>query len=285
MGEPVILDGRKVAQAIREDVSERASHLKQAKGITPCLATILVGDDPSSATYVKMKGKACEKVGIDSKKVTLPADITQDDLMSTIQSLNDDPAINGILLQHPIPSHLDERAAFEAIDPEKDVDGVTSASFGRTGLGFGQYPSCTPGAIISILDYYDIPLEGKHAVVVGRSPILGKPVSLLLLNRNATVTICHSRTVDVAAKVAEADVVVAAVGKPEFVKGHWIKEGAVVVDAGYNPGNIGDVEYDASYQKASAITPVPGGVGPVTIATLLKQTMESAEKSAGLNKS
>ncbi|TDQ37446.1 bifunctional 5,10-methylenetetrahydrofolate dehydrogenase/5,10-methenyltetrahydrofolate cyclohydrolase [Aureibacillus halotolerans] len=281
MSDPLLLDGRIVSQAMRDEVKERTDELKR-QGHDTCLATILVGDDPSSATYVKMKGKACEKVGIESKAVVLPADTTQDTLMQTIKELNEDPKVNGILLQHPIPSHLDERAAFEAIHPDKDVDGVTSASFGRTGLDFGRFPSCTPGAIISILDYFNIELEGKDVVVVGRSPILGKPVSLLLLNRNATVTICHSKTQALAEKVSRADIVVAAVGKPEFVKGDWIKEGAIIVDAGYNPGNVGDVEYDACYKKASAITPVPGGVGPVTIATLLKQTVESAEKSAGL---
>jgi methylenetetrahydrofolate dehydrogenase (NADP+) / methenyltetrahydrofolate cyclohydrolase len=277
--ETLILDGKRVATDVKESLKERVQSLS-AKGITPCLATILVGNDPSSATYVKMKGNACKKLGIKSIKVELPETTTTDELLQTIAELNNDNTVHGILLQHPVPSHINERAAFEAIAIEKDVDGVTSLGFGQTAFGFGNYPSCTPAAIMTIIDYYNLPLEGKQAVVVGRSPILGKPVSMMLLNKNATVTTCHSYTKNLPDILATADIVVAAVGKPNFIKGEWLKDGAVVLDAGYNKGNIGDVEYDSCYEKASAITPVPGGVGPVTISMLLKQTVDSAEKYA-----
>ncbi|SDM57746.1 methylenetetrahydrofolate dehydrogenase (NADP+) / methenyltetrahydrofolate cyclohydrolase [Fictibacillus solisalsi] len=273
----LILNGTRVATDIKEQLKGRVEELT-SRGVIPCLATVLVGDDPSSATYVRMKGNACEKLGILSKRIHLPAEITTEDLLKTIHELNEDEAVHGILLQHPVPSHIDERAAFEAIDIEKDVDGVTSWGFGQTSFGFGSYPSCTPAAIMAILDYYDVPIEGKHAVVVGRSPILGKPVSMLLLNRNATVTTCHSRTQNLPEIVKQADIVVAAVGKPNFIKGDWIKPGAVVMDAGYNPGNIGDADYEECEKNAGAITPVPGGVGPVTISMLLKHTVDAAEK-------
>lgn len=275
--ENLILDGKLVAQSVKDHLIERVKDLK-VKGITPCLATILVGDDPSSETYVKMKGNACEKIGIQSKRIHLPKETETKDLLKVIQELNQDEAVHGILLQHPVPSHIDERKAFEAIAIEKDVDGVTSFGYGQTALGFGKYPSCTPAAIMKILDYYKIPVEGKHAVVIGRSPILGKPVSALLLNENATVTTCHSRTTNLADLVKLADIVVAAVGKPNFIQGDWIKKGAIVLDAGYNKGNIGDVDYEACLENASAITPVPGGVGPVTISMLLKHTVDAAEE-------
>lgn len=277
MEKTVILDGNLVATKIKEELAKKVEKLVQ-QGIVPCLATILVGDDPSSETYVRMKGNACERLGIASRRIHLPKETTTEQLLETIQKLNEDEAVNGILLQHPVPSHIDERAAFEAIAIDKDVDGVTSLGFGQTAFGFGRYPSCTPAAIMAIIDYYNLPIEGKHAVVIGRSPILGKPVSLMLLNRNATVTTCHSYTEDLPHYVRQADIVVAAVGKPNFVQGDWIKPGAYVLDAGYNKGNIGDADYDACFENAGAITPVPGGVGPVTIAMLLKHTVDSAEK-------
>lgn len=281
MEEKLILDGTKVANDVKEKLKIRVEALTQA-GVVPCLATILVGDDPSSETYVKMKGNACKHLGITSRKIHLSKETTTEELLAVIQELNNDPEVNGILLQHPVPSQIDERKCFEAIDIEKDVDGVTSLGYGQTALGFGMYPSCTPAAIITIMDYYGIEADGKHAVVVGRSPILGKPVSALLLNRNATVTTCHSHTKNLADIVALADIVVAAVGKPNFIQGSWLKPGAVVLDAGYNKGNIGDVDYEACLEKASAITPVPGGVGPVTISMLLKHTVEAAEKALKL---
>ncbi|MGG1636761.1 tetrahydrofolate dehydrogenase/cyclohydrolase catalytic domain-containing protein [Paenibacillus sp. FSL K6-3182] len=279
MTEKLILDGAIVADAIKEQLKARVETLSK-RGIIPCLATILVGDDPASETYVRMKGNACKRLGIDSKRIHLNKNISTDDLIDVILQLNADPLIHGILLQHPVPHQIDERAAFEAISIHKDVDGVTALGFAQNAFGYAQYPSCTPAAIMAILDYYGIKVEGKHAVVVGRSPILGKPVSQMLLNRNATVTTCHSKTENVAELLRLADIVVAAVGKPSFIQGEWIRDGAVVLDAGYNKGNIGDVDYEACLAKASAITPVPAGVGPVTIATLLKHTVDSAERFA-----
>lgn len=273
----LILDGDRVAAEIRESLANRVSRLTD-EGIIPCLATILVGDDPASATYVRMKANACKRLGIQSKRIDLGADTTTEELIAVIHQLNEDPDVHGILLQHPVPESIDERAAFEAICIDKDVDGVTTLGFAQNAFGIAAYPSCTPAAIMTILDHYSISIEGKHAVVVGRSPILGKPVSMMLLNRNATVTICHSKTKDLDVHIQSADIVVAAVGKPKFIQGGWIKPGAVVLDAGYNEGNVGDVDYEACLDRASAITPVPGGIGPVTIATLLKHTVDAAEK-------
>lgn len=272
----MILDGNRVADSIKEGLAGRIARLS-SEGVVPCLATIIVGDDPSSKTYVRMKGNACRRLRMHSLRVELPADITTEELMVQIHKLNDDPDVHGILLQHPVPPHIDERAAFDAIRIEKDVDGVTTLGYALNAFGAASFPSCTPAAIIAILEYYNLPVEGKHAVVIGRSPILGKPVSAMLLNKNATVTTCHSRTRNLEDIVRLGDIVVAAVGKPSFVQGDWIKPGAVVLDAGYNEGNIGDVDFHACLQNASAITPVPAGVGPVTIATLLKHTVKAAE--------
>ncbi|NOU97067.1 bifunctional 5,10-methylene-tetrahydrofolate dehydrogenase/5,10-methylene-tetrahydrofolate cyclohydrolase [Paenibacillus sp. LMG 31456] len=278
----LILDGAQVADTIKEQLKARIGRLA-GQGITACLATVMVGDDPASDTYVRMKGNACRRIGIVSKRIQLAKETTTSELVEVIQQLNKDPLVHGILLQHPVPSHIDERAAFDTISIEKDVDGVTTMGFAQTAFGFGAFPSCTPAAIIAILDAYNISIEGRHAVVIGRSPILGKPVSLMLLNRNATVTICHSKTQQLDQIVKSADIVVAAVGRPKFVQGDWIKPGAVVMDAGYNKGNIGDVDYDACMRNASAITPVPAGVGPVTIATLLKHTVDAAERASMSN--
>jgi len=247
-------------------------------GKPPILATILVGDDPASATYVRMKGNACKRVGLESLKIVLPQATTTDELLSEIDKLNANPDVHGILLQHPVPSHIAERRCFDRISVEKDVDGVTVLGFGRMAMNEPAFGSATPAGIMRLLRHYDIPLEGKHAIVVGRSPILGKPLAMMLLNANATVTVCHSRTQGLVEMVGRADIVVGAVGKPEFIKGAWIKEGAVVVDAGYHPGNVGDIELAAVIDKCSAYTPVPGGVGPMTIATLIAQTVEAAEK-------
>ena len=276
--EPLMLEGKPVVAEIYANLSSRIEALT-AQGITPCLATILVGDDPASATYVRMKGNACKKLGMESRRIHLPADTTTKQLIDTIAKLNQDTAVHGILLQHPVPAQIDERAAFDAIDSAKDVDGVTSLGFGRMSYSVPAYASCTPEAILSVLDHYQIEIEGKHAVVIGRSAILGKPVSFLLLNRNATVTICHSKTKDLAEHVGHADIVVAAVGRPKFVQGSWLKPGAVVLDAGYNEGNIGDADFESCLDKVKAITPVPGGIGPVTIAKLLQHTVEAAEAS------
>ncbi|MDF2961848.1 MAG: bifunctional 5,10-methylene-tetrahydrofolate dehydrogenase/5,10-methylene-tetrahydrofolate [Paenibacillus sp.] len=274
----LILDGTYVADSIKEQLKVRIARLIE-QGVTPCLATVLVGDDPASVTYVRMKGNACKRLGIASKRIQLGDDTTTQQLLEVIQQLNEHPQVHGILLQHPVPAHIDERAAFDAIRMDKDVDGVTTLGFAQTAFGFSAFPSCTPAAIVAILDAYELPIEGKHAVVIGRSPILGKPVSLMLLNRNATVTVCHSKTTGLDQIVRSADLVVAAVGRPKFVQGSWIKPGAVILDAGYNKGNIGDVDYDACLQHAGAITPVPAGVGPVTIAMLLQHTVDAAERT------
>jgi methylenetetrahydrofolate dehydrogenase (NADP+)/methenyltetrahydrofolate cyclohydrolase len=274
-----ILDGKALAKQIEQELADRVERIKAKSNATPILATILVGEDPASATYVRMKGNACKRVGMDSEKVLLPESTTTDELLAEIDKLNENPNVHGILLQHPVPSQIDERCCFDRISIEKDVDGVTTHGFGRMTMNEPAYGSATPAGIMRLLAHYNIPIEGKHAVVVGRSPILGKPMAMMLLNENATVTICHSRTQDLPEIVGQADIVVGAVGKPEFIKGAWIKEGAVVVDAGYHPGGIGDVELSAVADKCSAYTPVPGGVGPMTIATLIAQTVEAAEKS------
>lgn len=280
-----VLDGKALAKSIESELSSRVETLKQKTGRTPILATILVGDDPASATYVRMKGNACQRVGMDSMRVDMPKDTTTDELLAKIDELNDNPDMHGILLQHPVPTQIDERACFDRISLDKDVDGVTCLGFGRMSMGESAYGSCTPQGIMHLLTHYGIELEGKHAVVVGRSAILGKPMAMMLLNANCTVTICHSRTKNLAEYVASADIVVGAVGVPELIKKSWIKQGAVVVDAGFHPtdqGGCGDIELDGIEAIASAYTPVPGGVGPMTINTLIRQTVEAAEKEAGL---
>jgi methylenetetrahydrofolate dehydrogenase (NADP+)/methenyltetrahydrofolate cyclohydrolase len=275
----LVLDGKSLAQQWERELAVRVQAIKNAAGgKVPILATVLVGDDPASATYVKMKGNACKRVGMDSLKVVLPQSTTTDELLREIDSLNANPDVRGILLQHPVPSHIDERRCFDRIDIDKDVDGVTALGFGRMTMNERAFGSATPAGIMHLLRHYDIPLAGKHAVIIGRSPILGKPVAMMLLNANATVTICHSRTSDLPRLVHDADIVVAAVGKPELVKGAWIKDGAVLVDAGYH-GTVGDIELSTAICKCSAYTPVPGGVGPMTIATLIAQTVEAAERS------
>ncbi|MFE0646658.1 bifunctional 5,10-methylenetetrahydrofolate dehydrogenase/5,10-methenyltetrahydrofolate cyclohydrolase [Streptomyces sp. NPDC058877] len=276
------MDGTALARRTVEETAVRAAEITRRTGVTPCLATVLVGADPASVTYVKMKQNRCAKAGIRSRRVELPATTTTAELVAAITALSEDPEVHGILLQHPVGPHIDERAAFEAIAPEKDVDGVTTASFAAMGFGLPGFVSCTPGGIMRLLDAYDVELSGRRAVVVGRSAILGKPAGLLLLGRDATVTYCHSRTRDLSSVVREADVLVAAVGKPNFIRGEDIKPGAVVIDAGYNPGNIGDVDFASAAERASLITPVPGGVGPMTIAVLLAQTVEGAERQLGL---
>jgi methylenetetrahydrofolate dehydrogenase (NADP+)/methenyltetrahydrofolate cyclohydrolase len=275
-----ILDGKHVAQLTEASLSERVTALKaQSGGRTPVLATILVGDDPASATYVKMKANACKRIGMESLAIELPASTRTNDLLRQIEELNNNPDVHGILLQHPVPSHIDERAAFDMISLAKDVDGVTCLGFGRMSMGEAAYGCATPQGIMRLLDHYQIDLSGKHAVVVGRSPILGKPMAMMMLQANATVTICHSKTVDLPKHIGQADVVVGAVGRPEFIRADWIKPGAVVVDAGYHPGGVGDIELGPLAESASAITPVPGGVGPMTINTLIQQTVESGEKA------
>jgi methylenetetrahydrofolate dehydrogenase (NADP+)/methenyltetrahydrofolate cyclohydrolase len=276
------MDGTALARRIVEDTAKKAADLKERTGTAPCLATVLVGADPASVTYVRMKQNRSRKAGIESRHVELPAATTTAELVATLDALSADPTVHGILLQHPMGEHIDERAAFEAIAAEKDVDGVTFASFATMSFGLPGFVSCTPGGIIRLLDEYDVDPSGKRAVVVGRSAILGKPAGMLLLARDATVTYCHSRTRDLSAVVREADIVVAAVGRPRLIRGEDIKPGAVVIDAGYNAGNIGDVDFEAAADRASLITPVPGGVGPMTIATLLEQTVTAAARQLGV---
>ncbi len=281
----MILDGKALAKSIEGELSARVATLKAKTGRTPILATILVGDDPASATYVRMKGNACKRVGMDSIRVEMPSQTTTEELLAKIDELNANPDVHGILLQHPVPAQIDERACFDRIALEKDVDGVTCLGFGRMAMGEMAYGSCTPQGIMHLLNHYQIPTVGKHAVVVGRSAILGKPMAQMLLNANCTVTICHSKTVNLADHVRQADIVVGAVGVPELIKKDWIKQGAVVIDAGFHPtdeGGCGDIELDGLDGIASAYTPVPGGVGPMTINTLIRQTVEAAEKEAGI---
>ena len=282
-----LMIGTDLAAEMVAKTAERAHALQEQYGVQPCLATVLVGDDPASATYVRMKQNRSKKAGIASRSVVLPATTTTAELVAEITKLSGDPAVHGILLQHPVPAQIDERAAFEAIDPAKDVDGVTMRSFAAMAFNDTKdtkdpgFRSATPGGIMRLLAAYDVPLEGAHAVVIGRSPILGKPAGMLLLASNATVTYAHSRTRDLPELVRTADVVIAAVGKANFVRGDWLKPGAVVVDAGYNEGNVGDVHFAEAAEVARLITPVPGGVGPMTIALLLEQTVDAAAAQLG----
>jgi len=273
----IILDGKKLATLSEEFIKKEVSVLVSA-GITPTLATILVGHDPASETYVKMKRNTCKRVGMESIALELPESTTTEELLKAINDLNSDVNVHGILLQHPTPSHIDERKCFDAIDIEKDVDGVTCLGFGNMSMGIDAYGSCTPAGIVRLIEHYELKVEGKHAVVVGRSPILGKPMAMMLLNLNATVTICHSRTKNIDSIIKQADLIVGAVGIPEFIKTEWIKEGAIVIDAGFHPEKCGDIDLSEMDNISSAYTPVPGGVGPMTINTLILHTMKSAKK-------
>jgi len=273
-----ILDGKALAQLAEEDIRTNVSKLKE-NGITPTLATILVGVDPASATYVKMKQNACARLGMDSIAVELSKDTTTEELLESIEKLNKDKDVHGILLQHPVPSQIDERQCFDAINVEKDVDGVTCMGFGQMTMGEDAFGSCTPAGIMRILEHYQIEISGKNAVVVGRSPILGKPMAMMLLNKNATVTICHSRTKNLQEQIKNADILVGAVGVPQLIQKDWIKEGAVIIDAGYHPAEkCGDIDLQDVDSIASAHTPVPGGVGPMTINTLILNTLLAAQK-------
>ena len=275
----IVLDGKKLSEKSEKDFVKRVSVIKKKTGSSPILATILVGDNPASATYVNMKGNACRRIGMESLKIKLPETTSTEELINQINVLNDNKDVHGILLQHPVPSQIDERQCFDAIKIEKDVDGVTSLGFGKMSMQERVFGSCTPYGIMRLLDEYKIELEGKSAVVVGRSPILGKPMAMMLLNRNCTVTICHSKTQNLKSKIGDADIIVGAVGIPKFIKGDWIKNEAVVVDAGYHPEKCGDIELESIINRCEAYTPVPGGVGPMTINTLILQTIESCEQS------
>ena len=278
-----IIDGKAIAAEIREEIAADVVTLKE-QGVTPGLAVVLVGDDPASRVYVTMKEKACEKAGIFSDEHKLPAETTEAQLLALIEELNNDPRIHGILVQLPLPDHIDESKILESISPTKDADGFHPYNVGRLVTGNPLYQPCTPFGVMKMLEHTGVDLKGKEVVVVGRSNIVGKPVALMCLAQHATVTLCHSRTKDLPGKIAQADVVIAAVGRPEMIKGAWIKEGAVVIDVGVNRVGekklVGDVEFEAAKERASAITPVPGGVGPMTITMLLYNTVEGAKRCA-----
>ena len=275
-----LIDGKKISQQRIEAVAQ-AVKARQEKGLhTPCLAVVLVGDDPASAVYVRNKKLACQKSGIESRSYELPSETTQDDLLKLMDELNGDPAVDGILVQLPLPAHIDSQAVLERIEPHKDVDGFHPYNVGRLVVKMPLMRPCTPKGVMTLLEAYGIDPKGKKAVVVGASNIVGRPQALELLLSRATVTICHSATQNLADEVAAADILVVGVGIPNFVKGEWVKPGAVVIDVGINrldDGSLcGDVEFDVAKERASMITPVPGGVGPMTIATLLENTLHAA---------
>ncbi|MDR0304178.1 MAG: bifunctional 5,10-methylene-tetrahydrofolate dehydrogenase/5,10-methylene-tetrahydrofolate cyclohydrolase [Chitinispirillales bacterium] len=283
MSQPIVLDGKMLAAKIEDELKSRICELKNKNGNAPLiLATILVGNDPASATYVKMKGNACLRIGLEPMKIELPHDTSTKKLLEKIEDLNQNKNVFGILLQHPVPSQINERAAFDKILLKKDVDGVTSLGFGKMAMGETVFGSATPSGIMRLIDYYGINCAGKNALVVGRSAILGKPAAMMLLNKNATVTVCHSQTKNLDKMIKDAEIVVGAVGKPKFIKGEWIADNAVIIDAGYHPQQkCGDIDLENCKDRSFAYTPVPGGVGPMTIASLMEQTTISAEKSLG----
>lgn len=277
-----IIDGKAISEKIRSEVKAGTEKLIKEKGVTPGLAVVLVGENPASKVYVGSKEKACGEMGFYSEKHVLPATATQDELLALIDKMNKDSKIHGILVQLPLPKQINEDAVLEAISPAKDVDGFHPYNVGRLAVGKPLFQPCTPYGMIKMLEYSNISVEGKHAVIIGRSNIVGKPIALMLLQKSATVTICHSKTKDLKTEVKRADIVVAAIGKPEFVTGDMLKEGAVVLDVGINrleSGKlVGDVDFASAEKVASAITPVPGGVGPMTIAMLMYNTLESAKR-------
>ncbi len=274
-----LIDGTSLSRKLLADIAQRAAAFQTRSGRAPCLAAVLVGGDPASVTYVNMKRARSRAAGVESRIIELSPAAATSEVVDVVRDLSNDRTVDGILVQHPVPDQVDERTVFEAIAPLKDVDGVTTHSFAAMAFGLPGFPSCTPAGIIRLLDAYGVDPAGKHAVVIGRSPILGKPMGLLLLGRDATVTFCHSHTRGLEAMVGTADILVAAVGRPNFVRGHWLKPGTVVVDAGYNDANVGDVAFDEAVGTASLITPVPGGVGPMTIAILVEHTVRAAERS------
>ncbi len=281
-----IIDGKKVSAAVKESVRLETEALKEKYGVTPGLAVIIVGDDPASRVYVNNKKKACELVGFRSVEYALPAETTQEQLLDLVRELNGDSSINGILCQLPLPKHLDDKAVIEAISPEKDVDAFHAVNVGKIMLGEYDFLPCTPAGVMEMLHSYNIPVEGRECVVIGRSNIVGKPMGMLLLHENGTVTICHSRTKNLAEVCRRADILVAAVGKPKFVTADMVKEGAVVIDVGMdrdeNGKLCGDVDFENVKEKCSYITPVPGGVGPMTIATLMKNTLKACRLQNGI---
>jgi methylenetetrahydrofolate dehydrogenase (NADP+)/methenyltetrahydrofolate cyclohydrolase len=289
-----VIDGNEVAASIRDELAESVETLKN-DGVTPTLATVLMSDDPASDTYVSMKQRDCEELGIEARDIRIPSDAPADELFETVDELNDDPDVNGILVQMPVPDHVDDQAILRSIDPEKDVDGFHPENVGRLVAGDARYKPCTPHGIQKLFESIDLDTEGKDVVIVGRSNIVGKPMANLLIQKtaggNATVTVCHSRTKDLAAKTRQADVVIAAAGVPELVDGSMLSEGVVVVDVGVNRVDadtekgyelVGDVEYESAAEKASAITPVPGGVGPMTRAMLLYNTVKATSRQEAI---
>lgn len=282
-----ILDGSATAKTIREEVRAGVAELVGTKGVTPHLAVVIVGEDPASQVYVNMKKKAAVAAGMLSTVHELPESSSQEEVLDIVRTLSADPTVHGVMVQHPVPKHLDEQAILDSVSPDKDVDGISRHSLGSLMTGDPMFVAATPAGIIELIDRYNLPIQGQHAVVVGRSIILGKPVALYLLNRHATVTVCHTRTRDLGEMTRQADILVAAVGKAEMITGDMIKDGAIVIDAGYNKvegrdKDVGDVDYEAALRKASAITPVPGGVGPMTIAMLLSNTLKAARRMAGV---
>ncbi len=273
-----IIDGKQTAKDLRAEIAKEVESIKSKTGKVPGLATVLVGEDPASAVYVRNKNKVCKELGFESFQHTLPAETTESELLDLVESLNANPGVNGILVQLPLPDHIDSNKILNAILPEKDVDGFHPHNVGLLTGGTALLAPCTPAGIIHMLDRYDIPIEGKHAVVIGRSNIVGKPIAMLLLHRNATVTICHSRTKDLPQMAASADILIAAIGRAHFVTADMVKDGAVVIDVGINrvDGKLtGDVDFETVSPKTSYITPVPGGVGPMTIAMLMSNTLKA----------
>jgi len=273
-----IIDGNLISGQIKQELAAEVSSLKE-QGVAPCLAVILVGDDPASQVYVRNKEKACEQVGIKSLKYELPKETSSETVLNLVNRLNADPEVDGILVQLPLPKHINEQEIITAINPNKDVDGFHPVNVGGLVIGSATFWPCTPSGVIELLERYKVQIAGSRAVVVGRSNIVGKPVSLMLLHKDATVTVCHSKTKDLAQVTKQADILVAAIGKPQFIKAEMVKAGAVVIDVGVNrteTGLVGDVDFAAVKEKASAITPVPGGVGPMTIAMLMKNTVKAA---------
>ena len=275
-----VISGKEVSQNVKMRVAEEVKELKN-QGVEPCLAVILVGDDPASKVYVNNKKKACEFCGIRSLEYLLPEDAKQEELIELVKKLNDDKSVNGILCQLPLPKHLDEKEVLNLISPEKDVDAFHPENVGHIMIGDFNFLPCTPAGIMEMLKSENISLDGKHCVIIGRSNIVGKPMAMLMLKENATVTVCHSHTKNLSEIVKQADVIVAAVGKPKFVTADMVKDGAVIVDVGINRGEdgklCGDVDFDGCCEKSSYITPVPGGVGPMTIATLMQNTITAAK--------
>ena len=281
----VLMDGKLVSEKTRENIKSEVERLKNEFNKTPGLAVIVVGDDPASAVYVRNKHKACLAVGMNSYQIALPATISQDELISKIEELNADPLVDGILVQLPLPAHISEIAVTKAILPEKDVDAFHSENVGKIMIGKYDFLPCTPAGIVRLLDFYNISVEGKSCVVIGRSNIVGKPMALLLLERNGTVTVCHSKTKNLKEITKTADIIIVAIGKPRFLTADMVKPSAVIVDVGINRGDdgklVGDVDFEAVSEVASYITPVPGGVGPMTITMLLENTLTAARKQIG----